>query len=75
MKIDIRVDNSGNSKATFIYLIDEVKYAIVEVVEFSDSTNVYTTDFDKNYMKKSFHNVNMAKAYAFECIKAIVTEC
>lgn len=74
MKIDISIDNSGFSNATFVYLTNEDKYAIVEVVEYVDSTNVYTTDFDKVYTKKSFPNVNLANAYAFESIKAMITE-
>lgn len=74
MKIDISVDNSGNSKATFVYLMDEVKCAIVEVVEYADSSNVYITDFDKTYIKKSFHNANLAKSYAFEFINAMIIE-
>lgn len=74
MKIDILVDNSGDSKATFIYLIHEGKYAIVELVEFIDSANVYVTDFDRNYTKESFTNRNFAKAYAYNCITAMVNE-
>lgn len=74
MKIDISIDNSGNSKATFIYLINEGKYAIVELVEFTDSADVYVTDFDKNYTKESFTNINLAKAYVYECLKAMITE-
>ena len=74
MKIDISVDNSGNSKATFIYLINECKYAIVELVEFIDSANVYVTDFDRSYTKESFANRNLAKAHVYECIKAMITE-
>ena len=74
MKIDISVDNRGKSRATFIYLIDKEKCALVELIEFIDSANVYTTDFDRNYMKKSFDNRNLAKAYVYECIKAMVSE-
>ena len=74
MKIDISVDNTGDSNATFIYLTNEDKYAIVEVVEYADSTNVYTTYFDKEKKKKSFPNVNLANAYTFEFIKAMITE-
>lgn len=74
MKIDISVDNSGNSKATFIYLIDKEKCALVELIEFIDSANVYTTDFDRNYNKKSFDNRNLAKAYVYECIKSMTVE-
>lgn len=74
MKIDILVNNSGDSKATFIYLIHEGKYAIVELVEFIDSANVYVTDFDRNYTKESFTNRNLAKAYAYNCIIAMVDE-
>ena len=74
MKIDIRVDNDGNSKATFIYLINEGKCAIVELIEYIDSANVYVTDFDKSYTKESFTNRNLAKAHVYECIKAMVSE-
>ena len=74
MKIDISIDNRGDSKATFIYLSNEGKYAIVVLVEFIDSANVYVTDFDKSYTKESFTNRNLAKAHAYECIKAMITE-
>ena len=74
MKIDIRVDNAGNSKATFIYLINEGKCAIVELIEYIDSANVYVTDFDKSYTKESFTNRNLAKAHVYECIKAMASE-
>ena len=74
MKIDIRVDNAGNSKATFIYLINEGKCAIVELIEYIDSANVYVTDFDRSYKKESFTNRNLAKAYVYECISSMILE-
>ena len=74
MAIDISIDNSDTSKATIIYLINEGKCAIVELLEFIDSANVYVTDFDKSHTKESFTNRNLAKAHVYECIKAMITE-
>ena len=74
MRIDISIDNRGNSKATFIYLINGCKCAIVELVEFIDSAYVYVNDFDRSYKKESFTNRNLAKAYVYECIQSMVSE-
>ena len=74
MRIDISADDRGNSKATFIYLMNKGKCALVELVEFIDSANVYVTDFDRSYKKESFTNRNLAKAYVYECINSMITE-
>lgn len=80
MQIDISIDNSGDSKATFIYLVREAKCAIeakcalVEIIEFIDSVNVYVKDFGGNFTKESFTNRNLAKAYVYNCITAMVAE-
>ena len=74
MKIDISIDNGGNSKATFIYLINGCKCAIVELVEFIDSSYVYVYDFERGYKRESFTNRNLAKAYVYDCIKSMASE-
>lgn len=71
MRIEISTDNSADSKATFIYLMDEEKCAMIELFEFKDSVYVYMYDFEKNFSKLKFVNANIAKAYIFEIIKEL----